>query len=472
MEQDTRLQIDNFYNNKSHIELIHKYSSETFFDVLGKSRSESAHSNFLKWFFLNREWNEESLRQLIKIYRRNANEQNKDALDSFKDIDIILDNCRIEIHDVSTEKLCYVRDGKTTKSGRIDLIITSTLKYQNQVVPFKIVFENKIGSYEHDSQTKRYYIYFANSYKYCDEQITPLKKKGKKGHDRYKFHQDEYKCADVTYKEKVLYVYLSPKDSRKNNDSNNICENFIKISYQDLYDNIFKGLRKEILDGKYMERNAAYFNEYVSNLLRPTINQTQNHTAMCYDKQDEEKLREFFYSNLTLFKLASETVYRTSNDADEIKAVSEIYKGISNLTKDYNKYSNNIINNQTMSNSNEIPSLEEYLKEAEECEKAIIDNEIAKVKRKVPKWINNPDQINSQILQLYMALSHNNNSPVTRVDLEKEFEKGHADPFYTNYMQMKNFGPKNHAKVFEEDAQENIWLWKPVADFIVGLYKS
>lgn len=413
-----------------------------------------------------------SLRQLIKIYRRNANEQNKDALDSFKDIDIILDNCRIEIHDVSTEKLCYVRDGKTTKSGRIDLIITSTLKYQNQVVPFKIVFENKIGSYEHDSQTKRYYIYFANSYKYCDEQITPLKKKGKKGHDRYKFHRDEYKCADVTYKEKVLYVYLSPKDSRKNNDSNNICENFIKISYQDLYDNIFKGLRKEILDGKYMGMNAAYFNEYVSNLLRPTINQTQNHTAMCYDKQDEEKLREFFYSNLTLFKLASETVYRTSNDADEIKAVSEIYKGISNLTKDYNKYSNNIINNQTMSNSNEIPSLEEYLKEAEECEKAIIDNEIAKVKRKVPKWINNPDQINSQILQLYMALSHNNNSPVTRVDLEKEFEKGHADPFYTNYMQMKNFGPKNHAKVFEEDAQENIWLWKPVADFIVGLYKS
>lgn len=60
MEQDTRLQIDNFYNNKSHIELIHKYSSETFFDVLGKSRSESAHSNFLKWFFLNREWNEEA----------------------------------------------------------------------------------------------------------------------------------------------------------------------------------------------------------------------------------------------------------------------------------------------------------------------------------------------------------------------------------------------------------------------------
>lgn len=484
MEQDIKQQIENFYNNKNNDNLIRKYSTETIFDVLGKSRSESAHSNFLKWFFLRREWNEESLRQFIKIYSYNAIMQNKiDTLAStksidIKDIDMILDNCKIRIYDVSTEKTCYVRVGNTTKSGRIDLVITATLKYQSQVVPVKIVFENKIDSSEHDSQTKRYYTYFANSDVYKDEQIFHLTGK-RNGHYIYRFRGDEYNGADIAAEdEKILYVYLSPEnshgknDSESKNDSDNICEHFIKISYQDLYDNIFKGLRKEILEGKYTERNAAYFNQYASNLLRPTINQTQNHTSMCYEEQDAEKLREFFYSNLTLFRLASETVFRTSTDEGERKAVSEIYKGISDLTKNYDKYSNNRINNQTMSNSDEIPSLEEYLNEEDAREKAMIDDEIAKVKRRIPRWIKKPAQINSQILQLFMELSQNNEIPVKRDELQKDFEKDYADPFYINYVQMKNFGPNNHAKVFEEDGWGNIELWKPVADFIVGLYES
>ena len=193
---------------------------------------------------------------------------------------------------------------------------------------------------------------------------------------------------------------------------------------------------------------------------------------MCYDKQDEEKLREFFYSNLPLFKLASETVFRTSDDELERKAISEIYKGISNLTKDYNKYSNNKINNQNMSNSNEIPSLEEYLQEEEEQEKALISEEVAKVERKLSKWLNKPHQINSQILQLFMTMSKNNEILIKRDELQKEFERNHAGPFYSNYVQMKNFGLKNHAKVFEEDSLGNVRLWTPVADFIVGLYES
>ncbi|GEM_PF-1238233 len=477
MEQDIKRQIDNFYNNKRHLYLTHKYASETFFDVLGNSRSEISHSNFLKWFFLQHEWNEESLRQLIKIYISKANENQKQALLPLIDIEFHLDNCAIEIHSASTEKICYFKVGNKTQNGRIDLVITSTLRHYNQVVPVKVVIENKIDSSEHDSQTKKYYTYFANSDKYGNEQILSLKKKGKYVRDKYKFQRDEYRGADINAQEIILYIYLSLEANNReaNNEEgakDNICEDFIKITYQDIYDNIFRQLSQEILNGKYTGRNASYFNEYVSNLLRPVINQSKNHIAMCYDKQDAEKLREFFYSNLPLFKLASETVFRTSNDESEKKAISEIYKGISNLTKDYNIYSNNKINNQNMSNSNEIPSLEEYLQEEEEQEKALMAEEVAKVERKVPKWLNNPHQINSQILQLFMTLSKNNEMVIKRDELQTEFERDHRDPFYSNYVQMKNFGPKNHAKVFEEDSWGNIRLWKPVADFIVGLYES
>lgn len=129
-------------------------------------------------------------------------------------------------------------------------------------------------------------------------------------------------------------------------------------------------------------------------------------------------------------------------------------------------------NNQNMANNNEIPSLEEYLKEEEEQEKALITEEVAKVERRVPNWLEKSHQINSQILQLFMTMSKNNEISIKRDELQKEFERDHADPFYSNYVQMKNFGSNNHAKVFEEDSLCNIRLWKPVSDFIVSLYES
>lgn len=57
-------------NNECHND---KY--ETFFDVVGVSRNESAHSNFLRWFFDQPEWNGKYLLQLFKICKDNANDQ-------------------------------------------------------------------------------------------------------------------------------------------------------------------------------------------------------------------------------------------------------------------------------------------------------------------------------------------------------------------------------------------------------------
>jgi len=97
------------------------------------------------------------------------------------------------------------------------------------------------------------------------------------------------------------------------------------------------------------------------------------------------------------------------------------------------------------------------------------NDEIKKVKNKVPKWIKNPHQINSKILNTYMKQSDNNKYKVFVSNLEKHTNMDQRT-FTTNYNQMKTIAERNHAKVFEEEFGE-VRLWEPVADFIVDLYE-
>lgn len=93
-----------------------------------------------------------------------------------------------------------------------------------------------------------------------------------------------------------------------------------------------------------------------------------------------------------------------------------------------------------------VPIENRYLEE-EEYEQNKEALEIEKVKRKIPKWIENPSQINSKILNLFMSLSRNDSYPISHSDLKEKFEELCSDPFESNFNQMKNFGTKNQEKV-------------------------
>ena len=85
---------------------------------------------------------------------------------------------------------------------------------------------------------------------------------------------------------------------------------------------------------------------------------------------------------------------------------------------------------------------EEYSRDKESIE-------IDKVERKIPKWINNPTQINSRILGLYMLLSKNGSRSISYDRLREEYlNKFNDDKFDRNYVQMKNVAEKINAKVF------------------------
>jgi hypothetical protein len=94
--------------------------------------------------------------------------------------------------------------------------------------------------------------------------------------------------------------------------------------------------------------------------------------------------------------------------------------------------------------------------------------EIDKVKKRVPKWLNSPNQANHRILVQYFDLKRSKDS-VSFVELQQACSG--IENFQNHYVAMKNFGEKNHGKVFEEINKE-IFLWEPVKSFITTEYEK
>jgi hypothetical protein len=96
-----------------------------------------------------------------------------------------------------------------------------------------------------------------------------------------------------------------------------------------------------------------------------------------------------------------------------------------------------------------------------------ISAEIEKVHKRIPKWFRSPTQINSKILMKYIELKGKEDF-VYFSDLEHNLQS--IKTFKENYNSMKNFGVRNHARVFEE-INSKIYLWEPVKDFILKEFK-
>ena len=96
--------------------------------------------------------------------------------------------------------------------------------------------------------------------------------------------------------------------------------------------------------------------------------------------------------------------------------------------------------------------------------------EINKVMRKVPKWKKNPSQYNYKILDAYFQLENTIN-PITEEEFERYCNKiyGADFSFLSNFSQMHNIAPKNHAKVFDI-YNGQVQLWSPVKEFIEDVW--
>ncbi|WP_368029205.1 hypothetical protein [Arcobacter sp. s6] len=124
--------------------------------------------------------------------------------------------------------------------------------------------------------------------------------------------------------------------------------------------------------------------------------------------------------------------------------------------------SNRLLNNL---NDNEINKKESSTLERTE------EEEIQRVKKKIPSWLSKPNQFNYKILIAYLKLSNKNINTVHINDLENEAGLENSQKFISNFNQMKIISYKNHGKVFTEE-NGIITLWNPVASFIVNEYEK
>jgi hypothetical protein len=156
-----------------------------------------------------------------------------------------------------------------------------------------------------------------------------------------------------------------------------------------------------------------------------------------------------------------------------VKVVNEILKDAKAGYKESIMIDNNIIEEKLLSI---IGNAKFILNKLETNKKIIVQddeeikvNEIRKITKRVPLWLNKPHQYNSKILTAFMKLSENNKFPISISLLETHSDINDSRKFIAHFNQMKLISKRNHGKVFTEKNGQ-ITLWKPIKDFIVSKF--
>jgi hypothetical protein len=94
------------------------------------------------------------------------------------------------------------------------------------------------------------------------------------------------------------------------------------------------------------------------------------------------------------------------------------------------------------------------------------DKEIQKVLNRIDRWFRNRNQINSKILYAFINLYKKFDG---NVDVHNLAIESRVDTFYSNFTQMKNFGERNHGKIFEQYGS-HVYLWEPIEKIVWEKY--
>lgn len=153
MEKDIKSLIINYYNSNEYKKLSSIYSKETFMQILGIDRLETAHSNFIAWILDSRRCSiaKDCVRSIMNIIN-NAN--------AFE-YEILKTNC--------------IREKIIDNKCRLDILLE--IETNKGLIP--CIIENKIYSKENQNQTEKYYEWAKKEYKEnkpCYVYLTPSRK--------------------------------------------------------------------------------------------------------------------------------------------------------------------------------------------------------------------------------------------------------------------------------------------------------
>jgi len=265
-----REQIINLNNSEDFKQLSRYYKKKSFFNILGISRKEDTHNNFLHWLFSPKEshgLNDFSLRRLLELLvliKNKTQSKNKDLLfpEGIEDI--------IVCGGYAFENITCEREQSANGNDRLDLFISFGFNSEHISRKINIIIENKVKSKEGKEQTNRYYNYG--------------------------------KSLDG----ESIYIFLSPIN---NSDFEILtlptcdCKHFIGLNYQYLVDYVLEPCFSEC-----MQHDAKIFiDEYLRTLSQPSLQFDAidgGEVIMAVSSREKELLLNFWENNKDLLTAA------------------------------------------------------------------------------------------------------------------------------------------------------------------------
>jgi len=295
-----RNEIIKFKNDVVSQKLDKYYSSKSYSEILGVSRRELSHSNFIAWLLNDQESHNLSsypIKKFLEIlvisskYKQQV--KHKELFDS-----IIIDDLKIENLEIITERVIK-------NVGRVDLYIEAKVFYANRLQKLRIIIENKVSTKEHSDQTTKYYNYYEN-------------------------------LQDKSWEN--LYVFLTPISGLELSELTEVecsCKEYIQTNYQNLVDYLLE----PILNKNISDRTQNIIKEYLQALSQPTQNdEDEEHKQgliMAIGKEERELLTKFWDQNQ---KLILSALYAISSDPEQEEDIrdniSSALQSISSGTKD------------------------------------------------------------------------------------------------------------------------------------------
>lgn len=285
-EQDIKDLIIKFNLDESINDLKRYYSTPTTWEIINQSRKETRHTQFLAWFFGNKDFNADPnagpIKKLIVLLLKWANMQENAAFDEELANSIYSQSLSILSYNVTPEYDILV---EPYGEGDIDILVSCVAKVNDVERNINIAIENKIGAPE-----------------------TTKKRFGKDGTETTLYQTKAYyQYITKEYKDDInLFVFLKPTDRDLENvkQAECKCDKYIQINYQELLDNIIQ----PVCDQKDISVENKYrLKDYIKTLGKPaeTDDDTnKNIIIMAMNQKERELLTIFFKNNEDLIRAA------------------------------------------------------------------------------------------------------------------------------------------------------------------------
>lgn len=305
-EQEIKDLIIKFNLDESINDLKKYYATPTTWDIINQSRKETTHTQFLAWFFGNKDFNADPnagpIKKLIVLLLKWANMQDCAEYDEALANSIYSQNLSILSYNVIAEFPIFIkRPSEHTpayEEGDIDIVIKCTAMVNDVERNINIVIENKIGSPE--------------TIKCFDKDGKRLDKPNK-NNDKTVLYQTEayYQYITKKYKDDInIFAFLKPTNCKLEDieRAECKCDKYIQINYQELLDNIIQ----PVSDQKDISVENMYrLKDYIKTLGKPAetgddkdSDTNKNIIIMAMEQKERELLTTFFKNNEDLIRAA------------------------------------------------------------------------------------------------------------------------------------------------------------------------